>query len=185
MKTQKTRMLAGEMYDANDEELAADRHKARSLCQALNALPVEASESRAQILESLFGKPVAASITPPFFCDYGYNIDLGRNAYFNYNCIVLDVAPVRIGSNTLFGPGVHIYTATHPMSATERRTGLEMGKPVSIEDDVWVGGGAIICPGVTVGKGSVIGAGSVVTRNIPPGVFAAGNPCRVIRKLQA
>jgi maltose O-acetyltransferase len=176
-------MLAGELYDASDAELTADRQRAHSLCQKLNALPAGADEDKSRVLTSLFGRAVAANITPPFFCDYGYNIDLGHNAYLNFNCVVLDVAHVQIGSNTLFGPGVHIYAATHPMLVAQRRTGLEMGSPVSIEDDVWVGGGTIVCPGITIGKGSVIGAGSVVTRSVPPGVFAAGNPCRVIRKL--
>ena len=122
-------------------------------------------------------------IEPPFYCDYGSNITLGDNVFFNFNCVVLDVTPVVIGSRVLFGPAVQIYAATHPLSAAERRSGLEAGKPVEIGDDVWVGGGAIICPGVQIGPESVIGAGSVVTRNIPARVLAAGNPCRVIREL--
>jgi maltose O-acetyltransferase len=135
------------------------------------------------LLASLFGCETDAFITPPFFCDYGYNISLGANTYFNFNCVVLDVMRVRIGSNALFGPGVHIYTASHPMTAAERRSGLEFGKAVSIGSDVWVGGNAVICPGVSIGPGSVIGAGSVVTVDIPESVFAAGNPCRVIRQI--
>jgi len=176
-------MLAGQLYDASDPQLSADRLKARALCQELNALPADAGADKARVLSALFGKPPVAEITPPFFCDYGYNIELGQRAYFNFNCVILDVARVTIGSNTLFGPGVHIYAATHPMSAAERRGGLELGSPVTIGDDVWVGGGSIICPGVTIGHGTVIGAGSVVTKDIPAGVFAAGNPCRVIRSL--
>ena len=117
---------------------------------------------------------------PPFYCDYGSNIHLGQRVFFNFNCVVLDVCPVRIGDFTLFGPSVQIYTATHPLDATLRRT-QEYGKPVTIGSDVWVGGAAVICPGVTIGARSVIGAGSVVTRDIPEEVFAAGNPCRVIR----
>ncbi|HSE89447.1 MAG TPA: sugar O-acetyltransferase, partial [Candidatus Binatia bacterium] len=120
---------------------------------------------------------------PPFYCDYGANIELGKRVFFNFNCVVLDVAPVRVGSGVLFGPAVQIYAATHPLSAAERRTSLELGRAVEVGDEVWVGGGAIICPGVRVGARSVIGAGSVVTRDIPEGVFAAGNPCRVIREL--
>src|SRR5207253_3066525 len=108
---------------------------------------------------------------------------LGRKVYFNFNCVVLDVAAVRVGDFTLFGPAVQIYTATHPLSAAQRRTGLEFAKPVEVGSDVWVGGGAVICPGVKVGSRSVIGAGSVVTRDVPEGVFAAGNPCRVIRPI--
>ena len=117
---------------------------------------------------------------PPFFCDYGTNIELGERVFFNFNCVVLDVCRVRIGSFTLFGPAVQVYTATHPMDAALRRR-QEAGRPVEIGADVWVGGGAIILPGVRIGDRAVIGAGSVVTRDVPKGMFAAGNPCRVIR----
>ena len=120
---------------------------------------------------------------PPFFCDYGSNIYLGERVYFNFNCIVLDVCEVRIGDYTFFGPAVQIYAASHPMSFQLRRT-HESGRPIQIGCDVWVGGGAIICPGVTIGSKTVIGAGSVVTKDIPAGVFAAGNPCRVIREIR-
>ncbi len=185
MSDEKAKMLAGEFFDPGDPQLKADRLRARSLCQELNALSPERAEDKAQLLATLFGSTVAVTVTPPFFCDYGYNIVLGENAYFNVNCVVLDVARVQVGRNTLFGPGVHIYTPLHPLSAEERRNGLERGLPVVIGNDVWVGGGAIICPGVTIGDGSVIGAGSVVTRDIPPGVLAVGNPCRVVRTLQA
>ena len=126
----------------------------------------------------------SVAITPPFQCDYGYNITLGEGVYFNVNCVVLDVAPVRIGARTLMGPGVQLYTASHPMSPEERAGGLELGVPITIGEDVWIGGGAIVCPGVTIGDGAVIGAGSVVTRDVPARVFAAGNPCRVIRSLE-
>ena len=122
-------------------------------------------------------------IEPPFYCDYGSNITLGERVFFNFNCVILDVAPVRIGSRVLFGPAVQVYAATHPLSAAERSTGLELGKMVEIGDDVWIGGGAIICPGVSIGARSVIGAGSVVTRDIPEEVLAVGNPCRVVRKV--
>ncbi len=120
---------------------------------------------------------------PPFFCDYGSNIELGEGVFFNFNCVVLDVCRVRIGSFTLLGPAVQIYTATHPMNASERRSGLEYGKPVDIGDDVWIGGGVVVLPGVSIGSGAVIGAGSVVTRDVPAGTFAAGNPCQVIRQV--
>jgi acetyltransferase-like isoleucine patch superfamily enzyme len=112
------------------------------------------------------------------------NITLGDRVFFNFNCVILDVAPVVIGSGVLFGPAVQIYAATHPLSAAKRRVGLELGLPITIEDDVWVGGGAIICPGVSVGAASVIGAGAVVTKDIPPGVVAAGNPCRIVREVE-
>ena len=183
VRSEESKMLAGELYDGNDPALVAQRQRTRDLCQRLNALPAGSEAERAQLLNQLFGRPVKAQVTPPFFCDYGQHIELGDNAYFNFNCVILDVCLVRIGRNALFGPGVHIYTATHPLSAARRRAGLESGAPVSIGDDVWVGGGAIICPGVTIGSGAVIGAGSVVTRDVPPGVFAAGNPCRVLQDI--
>jgi maltose O-acetyltransferase len=183
MPTEKEKMLAGAMYDGNDPQLVAERLRARDLCRELNGLPASAVARQREVLAALFGSPVHVTVTPPFHCDYGSHITLGHNAYFNFNCVILDVAPVSIGSNTLFGPAVQVYTASHPMTVAERRTGLEFGVPVVIGNDVWVGGGAIVCPGVTIGDGAVIGAGSVVTRDIPPGVFAAGNPCRVLRTL--
>ena len=143
----------------------------------------EQQEERKGIIADLLGSPTDAWIQPPFFCDYGTNISLGAKVFFNFNCVVLDVMQVKIGSNVLFGPSVQIYTATHPINAVERRKWLEFAKPIIIGSDVWVGGGAIICPGVTIGDRTVIGAGSVVTRNISSDVFAAGNPCRVIRPL--
>ena len=123
------------------------------------------------------------SLQPPFYCDYGTNIKIGDKVYFNFNCVVLDVAQVTIGSRTMFGPNVQIYTATHPMNYKERTSGVEYAKPIIIGADVWIGGSAVICPGVEIGDRTVIGAGSVVTKNIPADVFAAGNPCKVIRSL--
>jgi maltose O-acetyltransferase len=181
--TEKEKMLAGERYNPADATLASERAHARSLCHRINLLDPGDRRTLRELLCALVDMPTDAVINPPFHCDYGYNIALGLNAYFNVNCVVLDVMRVTIGRNALFGPAVQIYTAMHAMSAEERRSGLEYGRPVDIGDDVWVGGGAVICPGVSVGSGSVIGAGSVVTRNLPEGVFAAGNPCRVIRKL--
>lgn len=184
MKTEKDKMLAGELYDSSDPELAAERRRARDLCRRFSTLPFSATdEEKAALLAELFGRPTDVRITPPFQCDYGRHITLGRNVYFNSSCVVLDVAAVVIGSNVLFGPSVQLYTAMHPLDAALRREGLESGKPVTIGDDVWIGGGAVICPGVTIGSGAVIGAGSVVTRDVPPAVLAAGNPCRVIRPL--
>ncbi|MDO9357487.1 MAG: sugar O-acetyltransferase [Polaromonas sp.] len=186
VKNEKQRMLAGEPYLATDPQLSAERQQARGLCQQLMLLPADAPDGqRRELLDQLFGTKTDVYVTAPFFCDYGRNIRLGANVYFNFNCVVLDVAPVTIGANCLFGPAVQIYTALHPIDAAERRGGLESGQPVVIGDDVWVGGAAVICPGVTIGEGSVIGAGSVVTRDIPAHVFAAGNPCRVIRALDA
>jgi maltose O-acetyltransferase len=183
MRTNKQKMLAGELYDALDSELVRAREHARDLCQDLNATRERKQETRRQILIELLGKGGdSVWMQPPFYCDYGSNIYLGDRVYFNFNCVVLDVCEVRIGDFTFFGPAVQIYSATHPMNAKLRRT-QELGKPVSIGSDVWVGGGAIICPGVTIGSKSVIGAGSVVTKDIPENVFAAGNPCRIIREI--
>ena len=176
-------MLAGELYDALDPELVAARAHARDLCQALNATREAEEDERRRILRELFGKGGdSVWMQPPFYCDYGSNIELGERVFFNFNCVVLDVCLVRIGDFTLFGPAVQIYTPMHPMNAEQRRT-REFGKPVDIGSDVWVGGGAIILPGVRIGSRSVIGAGSVVSRDVPEAVFAAGNPCRVIRPI--
>ena len=183
MRSEKEKMLAGELYDPFDEELVRARELARDLCQDLNASREKDQEFRRRNLTELFGKGGdSVWMQPPFFCDYGSNILLGKRVYFNFNCVVLDVCQVKVGDFTLFGPAVQIYTATHPMNA-ERRRQQESGKPIEIGSDVWVGGGAIICPGVKIGSKTVIGAGSVVTRDIPDGVFAAGNPCRVIREI--
>jgi maltose O-acetyltransferase len=176
-------MLAGQLYNPLDAELVRARDRARDLCQDLNASREADQESRRRILKELFGKGgESVWMQPPFFCDYGSNILLGERVFFNFNCVVLDVCQVTIGDYTLFGPAVQIYTATHPMNAELRRK-QEFAKAIAIGSDVWVGGGAILCPGVTVGSRSVIGAGSVVTRGIPDGVLAAGNPCRVIRPI--
>lgn len=182
--TEREKMLAGDLYDASDRELVRMRSRARDLCLDLNATRESEQMLRRIILRDLFGSGGASvNVQPPFHCDYGVHIHLGEKVYFNFDCIILDVCEVRIGDFTMFGPAVQIYTATHPMDARARR-GKEFGKPVVIGSDVWVGGGAIICPGVTIGSRSVIGAGSVVTRDIPEGVFAAGNPCRVIRRIE-
>ena len=183
MKTEREKMLAGELYDPLEPELVHARGRARDLCQDLNLTRESEVEDRRRILIELFGKGGdTVWMQPPFFCDYGTNIELGERVFFNFNCVVLDVCPIRIGSFTLFGPAVQIYTPMHPLDAELRRR-QEFGKPVEIGSDVWVGGGALILPGVTIGSRTVIGAGSVVTRDIPEGVFAAGNPCRVIRPI--
>ncbi len=185
MKTEKEKMISGGLYNPLDPQLVAERRRARDLTHALNGTRDEEKEKRRQILRELIGTAGDNLwIEPPFYCDYGSNITLGKNVFFNFNCVVLDVAPVTIGDNVLFAPAVQIYAATHPVDYQERQSGLEAGKPIVIGSDVWVGGGTIICPGVTIGSRSVIGAGSVVTRDIPDGVFAAGNPCRVIRNLE-
>lgn len=183
MPSELDKMLAGELYNPFVPELIQARDWARDLCQDLNATRERDRGVRRTIQMELFGAGGdTVYIQPPFFCDYGSNIYLGTNVFFNFNCIVLDVCRVDIGAYTLLGPAVQIYTAMHPMNAEQRRQ-AEFAKPVSIGSDVWIGGGAIICPGVTIGSKSVIGAGSVVTRDVPPGVFAAGNPCRAIREI--
>lgn len=185
MKTEKEKMLAGELYDPFDRQLTDERRRTRLLLKAYNDTRDDQTEERARLVAELI--PCAGSgtwIEPPFYCDYGSNITLGDKVYFNFNCVVLDIAAVRIGSRVLFGPAVQIYTASHPLSATERRSGLELAEPIEIGDDVWVGGGTVLCPGVRIGNRSVIGAGSVVTRDIPDDVLAAGNPCRVIRSIE-
>ncbi|AKQ64727.1 Maltose O-acetyltransferase [Myxococcus hansupus] len=183
MKNERQKMLDGELYDHFDVELVAARARARDLCQSLNATREGEQEERRRILQALFGAGgESVWMQPPFFCDYGSNIELGERVFFNFNCIVLDVCRVSIGDFTLFGPGVQIYTPMHPLNAELRRK-EEFGKPVTIGSDVWVGGGAIILPGVRIGSRAVIGAGSVVTRDVPDGMFAAGNPCRVIREI--
>ena len=183
MKSERQKMLAGEPYDPLDRELVVARERARDLCQALNLTREAQHEERRRIMEQLFAAGGgSARLQPPFFCDYGFNIELGERVFFNFNCVVLDVCPVRIGSFTLLGPAVQIYTPMHPFDAKLRRR-EEFGLPVEIGSDVWVGGGAIILPGVRIGSRSVIGAGSVVTRDVPADTFAAGNPCRVIRSL--
>ena len=181
MTTERGKMLAGELYDPLDPELTAARGRARDLCEALNDTRESEQGERRRILVDLFGSGGdSAWLQPPFHCDYGTNIHLGTRVFFNFNCVVLDVCEVRIGDFTLFGPGVQILTPMHPLDAGERRL-REFGKPVEIGADVWVGGGALILAGVRIGSRAVIGAGSVVTRDIPEGAFAAGNPCRVIR----
>src|SRR5580704_824862 len=181
--TERQKMLIGELYDPLDAELTSARERARDLCQALNATREAEQEVRRRILRELFGKGGETVIMqPPFYCDYGSNIELGERVFFNFNCVVLDVCPVRIGDFTLFGPAVQILTPMHPYNASLRRK-QEFGKPVEIGSDVWVGGGALILPGVRIGSRTIIGAGSVVTRDIPDGVLAAGNPCRVIREI--
>lgn len=176
-------MLAGELYDPFDPELVAARERARDLCNALNQTRASEPEERRRLLGELFGAGGdSVDVQPPFYCDYGSNIYLGKRVFFNFNCVVLDVCEVRIGDHTLFGPGVQILTPLHPFNARLRRE-QEYGKPVEIGSDVWVGGGALILPGVRIGSRTVIGAGSVVTKDVPEEVFAAGNPCRVIRKI--
>jgi len=184
MKSEKEKMLSGELYNALDKQLTEERVRARLLLKELNDSREDVPEQRDNILMQLLPKAGKGLwLQPPFYCDYGSNIILGENVFFNFNCILLDVATITVGSRTLFGPNVQVYTATHPVNYRERSSGLEQGKLIVIGEDVWIGGSAVICPGVTIGNRSIIGAGSVVTKDIPDDVMAAGNPCRVIKAL--
>jgi maltose O-acetyltransferase len=171
-------MLAGELYDAGDPELVAERERCERLLRSFNA------EGDQSLLAELLGGIGADSyVRAPFFCDYGWNITIGAGSFVNFNCVMLDVTPIAIGDRVQIASAVQLLAADHPRDVATRASGLENGRPITIEDDVWLGAGALICPGVTIGRGSIIGAGSVATRDIPPGVMAAGNPCRVIRAL--
>jgi maltose O-acetyltransferase len=178
------KMLSGELYQASDEELTAMRDNARQLLSRYNTLIGAPLEERNNILNQLLGACSTIDIQPPFFCDYGSHIFVGKNFFMNFNCVILDCANVTIGNNVMCGPYVQIYTANHPVQASERIKGPELAAPITIGHNVWLGGGAIICSGVTIGDNTTIGAGSVVTKDIPANVFAAGNPCRIIRNLE-
>ena len=181
---EKALMLAGELYLASDASLVLERRNARRLIRIYNATTEDEAELRRQILVELLGAiGERCEIEPPFRCDYGSLIALGDNFYANFGCVILDCNRVTIGREVKFGPGVHVYAATHPVDPVVRASGRELGLPVTIGDGVWVGGGSIILPGVTIGEGSTIGAGSVVAKSIPSRVVAAGVPCRVIRAL--
>jgi maltose O-acetyltransferase len=181
--TEQEKMAAALWFNPADKTLALKRKQAKALCLQLNQqgpLPFQAHQ---QLAKQLFGKVGSCYIEPHFFCDYGFNIELGQNFYANHNCVILDAAKVLIGDDVLLGPAVQIYTVTHPLEAAKRQAGLEMGKAVRIENSVWVGGAAVILPGVTIGEGAVIAAGSVVTKDVPPYVVVAGNPAKVIKTL--
>jgi maltose O-acetyltransferase len=183
MKTEYRKMLAGELYDAGDKELLAMRIKARELMQEYNQTLYD-REKRLVILEKLLGKTGKnIDIQAPFFCDYGCHIEAGNNFFANFNCVFLDCNYIKMGNNVFLGPAVQIYAAHHPILAAERIKGPELASPVTIGDNVWIGGGSIICAGVTIGDNTTIGAGTVVVKDIPANVVAVGNPCRVIKNL--
>ena len=185
-RTEKEKMLAGEFYTAADPELVQERQRARGLTRLFNDSLESESGQRKILLQRLFGSVGdAVEVEPSFRCDYGYNIHVGEHFYANFGCVILDVCPVRIGRNCMLGPGVHIYTATHPLDPAMRRAGLEFGKPVAIGNDVWIGGQAIILPGVIIGDNAVVAAGAVVTRDVPPGALVMGNPAVLRRDLSA
>lgn len=182
--TEKEKMLSGELYTASDEELRRDFLNAKKIIRLYNNTTEQETEYRKELLSQLFEKTGEnIYVEPPFHCDYGYNISVGENFYANYDCIILDVNKVKIGKNVKIGPRACIYTASHPIDAAIRNSFLEFGKPVTIGDNVWIGGNVVINPGITVGSNAVIGSGSVVTKDIPENVVAAGNPCKILRKI--
>ncbi|MFZ0369716.1 MAG: sugar O-acetyltransferase [Halobacillus sp.] len=183
--TEKEKMLAGELYKSWDEELVHERARARQIVYSLNQTKDAEMHYRKQLIEDLFGTLEGEyGLEPPFFCDYGYNIHVGEGFFANFNCVFLDVCPIRIGKRVLIGPSVQLYTATHPMDRATRASGLEAGKPITIGDDVWIGGNAVINPGVTIGDNVIVGAGAVVTKDIPSNVFIGGNPAKTIKAIE-
>jgi len=183
MHAERRKMLAGELYDPGDPELTLARERARDLCRALNDTRASQHAERRRIAQELFGTGGdSVHVEPPFHCDYGSNIHLGARVFFNFGCVVLDVCEVRIGEHTLLGPGVQLLTPLHPMDAPSRRV-REFGKPILIGADVWIGGGALVLAGVHIGSRSVIGAGSVVVRDVPAAKVVAGNPARILRDI--
>src|SRR6516164_4178782 len=183
-ESEKAKMLTGELYRATDPELVAERYRAQRLLARYNVTGADDTDDRRALLRELLGAVGdGADIQPRFACDYGYNIRIGHNAFINYNCVFLDCAPIEIGDDLQMGPAVQLYTALHPLDSRARLERLESAQPIRIGQAVWICGGAIVLPGVTIGDGSVVGAGSVVTRDLPPGVLAVGNPARIIRTL--
>ena len=180
--TEREKMLAGETYNCMNPALIAERERVKKLFRLYNL--TEAAQERQTILRQLLGKiGDNSAIEPPFYCSYGQNTYIGDHVYLNFSCTILDNNEVRIGHHVMIGPGVQIYTAAHLLQAEGRNQGLEEAKPVVIEDNVWIGGGAILLPGVTIGRNAVVGAGAVVTRGVPANVVVAGNPARVIREI--
>jgi Acetyltransferase (isoleucine patch superfamily) len=185
MRSEKDKMLAGEPYRPADAQLQAEQATAKAWLQRYNATLAESPARRHMVLGEGLGTVGRGTVVlPPFHCDYGYNIHLGAEVFLNFNCVILDVAPVRIGDGTQIGPAVQLYAADHPRAAAQRAEGLELGRPVTIGRNVWIGGGAIVLPGVTIGDDALIGAGSVVTRDVPAGARVArvaGNPARALQ----
>ncbi|HEX3290090.1 MAG TPA: sugar O-acetyltransferase [Gaiella sp.] len=178
------RMLRGELYLADDPEIATAQSRAQELQERYNTTPHADPEGRDRLLRELLGEVgEGVVVRPPFFCDYGSHISIGARTFVNYDCVLLDVAPIRIGAACQLAPRVQLLTATHPIDPEPRRSGWESAEPIEIADNVWLGGGAIVCPGVTIGEDTVVGAGAVVTRDLPAGVVAAGVPARVVREI--
>ncbi|RLN98287.1 hypothetical protein BBJ28_00022043 [Nothophytophthora sp. Chile5] len=185
MDTEKAKMLRGELYLSADPTLVAERQATRVLVKQYNDLAVaESPEAQALLTRLLGANGRECMVEMPFRCDYGSNIRLGDNVYMNFNCVLLDVCEITIGNRVLFAPNVQLYTATHPIDPVERFSGRELGKPITIEDDVWIGGNVVVLPGVRIGRGAVIGAGSVVTKDVPAMSIYAGNPAKLMRKIE-
>lgn len=185
MKTEKEKMLAGEIYDANnDEVLLKERTLCKEFCYQYNQFKPSNMIEREVVIRKLFNKTGENFIIEPsFYCDYGYSIEIGENFYANHHLVILDGAKVTFGDNVFIAPNCSFYTAGHPLDVEQRNKGLEYASPITIGDNVWIGGGVTVLPGVTIGSGTTIGAGSVVTKDIPENSLAVGNPCKVIRKL--
>ena len=183
MSQEKEKMIAGEPYNPGDEVLRADRLRARQIIHQYNHSAPHEKALRVTLLKELLGQGEGSYIEPAFRCDYGYNIFLGKNFYANFDCVMLDVCPIRIGDNCMLAPGVHLYTATHPLEAQARISGVEYGKPVTLGNNVWVGGRAVINPGVTIGDNAVIASGAVVVKDVPANAVVGGNPARVLKML--
>ena len=182
---EKEKMIQGLLYDANyDKALSEERKKCKILCSKFNSTPYEDIEQRKTILRQIIGKIKNEFLIEPYFwCDYGYNIEIGNNFYSNHNLVILDAAKVKFGDNVFIAPNCGFYTAGHPLEINERNKGLEYAKPITVGNNVWIGGNVVVLPGVTIGDNSTIGAGSIVVKDIPPNSVAVGNPCRVIRTL--
>ena len=179
--TEKEKMICGELYDAGDKELVNERKRARQILAKINknCEKVKIDELRKLIPSA----DETTGVQAPFYCDYGYNIQIGKNFYVNFNAIFLDVCPIKIGDNCMFGPNVQLYTATHPINPIERNSGYEYGKPITIGNNVWIGGGAIVYPGVSIGDNSIIAAGAVIVKDVPNNVIVGGNPAKVIKEI--
>ena len=183
-KSEKEKMVAGEVYNPVDARLVLDRARANRICTRYNKRSFNEINLRSLRMKKLLNTRGNFWVKPPFFCDYGYNIYLGKEVMINFNCVMLDVCPIQIGDYTLIGPGTHIYTACHSLNKEERKNNIEFGKPITIGNHVWIGGNCTILPGVSIGDNTVIGAGSVVSHNIPANVVAVGNPCEIIKENQ-
>ncbi|MBM7650247.1 maltose O-acetyltransferase [Bacillus ectoiniformans] len=185
LRTEKEKMIAGLEYIASDEELVKNRERARRLTRLFNQSDETELTKRTELLKELFGSTGEnVYIEPNFRCDYGYNIHVGENFYANFDCVILDVCEVRIGDNCLLAPGVHIYTAAHPIDPIKRKSGVEFGKPVTIGNNVWIGGRAVINPGIEIGDNAIIASGAVVTKDVPKNTVVGGNPAKILKNVE-